>query len=77
MMSSTSDNSKSPLSEVRVDSIEKLFNLPPESMTDEEVFKIVLALREDRQRFLSQPSKETKPKKTEANLDLKLEDIGL
>jgi hypothetical protein len=46
-------------------------------MSDEEVFKIVLALREDRQRFLSQPAKETKPKKTEADLDLKLEDLGL
>jgi hypothetical protein len=46
-------------------------------MSDEEVFRIVQALREDRQRFLSQPAKETKPKKIEADLDLKLEDLGL
>jgi hypothetical protein len=73
----TSSTSTSPLSEVRVDSIEKLFNLPPDSMSDEEVFRIVLALREDRQRFLSQPTKEAKPKKVEADLSLKLEDLGL
>ena len=82
-MTSTSETSSlppSPLTEVKPESLQELFNTPPLELSDEKVDKIVASLQADRQRFLTAeaaPKAEPKAKKKAADLNLKIEDLDL
>ena len=82
MTTSTSEPSTppSPLTEVKPESLQELFNKPPLRLTDAEVDKIVAKLQEDRQKFLTMeaaPKAAPKAKKVAADLNLKIEDLDL
>lgn len=68
----------SPLTTVKADSLDVLFNLDPDDMSDEHVQKIVDALRADRERFLASPEKAPKAeKKKAADLNITIDDLGI
>lgn len=64
----------SPLAEVKPESLNILFNTPPDELTDEQVDKIVAALQTDRERFLLT---ETAPKSTAKKAPKVAADPGL
>lgn len=66
---------KSPLTEVNPNSLESIFNKDPETLTEDDIRKIVEELRADRERFLSAPRSNGKKKEAAANISL--EDLGL
>lgn len=72
----TSETS-SPLTQVDPKSLNELFNTSPDDLTDEEVAKIVKKLQDDRVLFLATPQKKSGTKKVAADLDLKIDDLGL
>lgn len=61
----------SPLTQVAADSLSELFNKSPETLTEAEEMRIILALREERKRWneAPKPVKEAK-KKVTAELDI-------
>lgn len=72
----SSDN-QSPLSEVRVDSLEKLFNTAPDELTDEEIGLICDKFIEDRKRMMALPAKAARTKKTDADPNLSLDELDI
>lgn len=71
----------SPLGEVDERSLEAIFASNPGDLTDEEVGRVVEYFEAKRQQFLTSPEAKTKgpgkAKKVEADVNLKLEDLGL
>lgn len=72
----TSTSTTSPLSQVTPESLNEIFNKDPELVSDEEIEKIVKALRADRERFI-QTEKAPRPTKQKADDSITLEDLGL
>ncbi len=85
MTTSTSETSPaspqpSPLSEVDPQSLNQLFSTAPDELTDAQVDKIVLALEQDRKKFLeaeAAPKAAKKAPKVAADPGLSIDDLEL
>lgn len=69
-------NSDTPLAEASPESLDHLFNLDPQELTDKQVMFIVSKLREDRKRWLTEEKKKKISKGNAATIG-SIEDLDL